>query len=118
MMVLNFSSSLFLTFYTEAIVGSVHFSAILQVRYRLLYFEFKRFYCRCFCCDYGNLSSGYDLSALNECTFVADRNIKLWHITAVILLDLMQFRFDNTGHISHLAGAFLVFFLFNYCKGN
>jgi membrane associated rhomboid family serine protease len=41
-----------------------------------------------------------------------------WHITAVILLDLMQFRFDNTGHISHLAGAFLVFFLFNYCKGN
>jgi hypothetical protein len=25
MMVLNFSSSLFLTFYTEAIVGSVHF---------------------------------------------------------------------------------------------
>jgi hypothetical protein len=34
-------------------------------------------------------------------------NIKLWHITAVILiLDLMQFRLDNTGHISHLAGAF------------
>ncbi len=34
-------------------------------------------------------------------------NIKLWHITAVILiLDLMQFRLDNTGgHISHLAGA-------------
>jgi hypothetical protein len=23
---------------------------------------------------------------LNECTFVADRNIKLWHITAVILI--------------------------------
>jgi hypothetical protein len=39
-----------------------------------------------------DLSSGYDLSAL-ECTFVADREIKLWHITAVILiLDLMQFR--------------------------
>jgi hypothetical protein len=36
--------------------------------------------------DYGNLSSGNDLSALNECTFVADRNIKLWHITAVILI--------------------------------
>jgi hypothetical protein len=46
-------------------------------------------------------------------------NIKLWHITAVILiLDLMQFRLDNTGgHISHLAGAFFGFLLFNYCKG-
>jgi hypothetical protein len=45
-------------------------------------------------------------------------NIKLWHITAVILiLDLMQFRLDNTGgHISHLAGAFFGFLLFNYCK--
>jgi hypothetical protein len=38
-------------------------------------------------------------------------NIKLWHITAVILiLDLMQFRLDNTGgHIS-LGRCFLVFF--------
>jgi membrane associated rhomboid family serine protease len=38
-------------------------------------------------------------------------NIKLWHITAVILiLDLMQFRLDNTGgHISHLAGALFGF---------
>jgi hypothetical protein len=46
-------------------------------------------------------------------------NIKL-HITAVILiLDLMQFRLDNTGgHISHLAGAFFGFLLFNYCKRN
>jgi hypothetical protein len=34
-------------------------------------------------------------------------NVKLWHITAVILLlDLMQFRLENTGgHISHLSGA-------------
>jgi hypothetical protein len=59
-----------------------------------------------------NLSSGYDLSA-NECTFVADRNIKLWHITAVILiLDLMQFRLDNTGgHIS-----WQVFFWFSFIQ--
>jgi hypothetical protein len=36
----------------------------------------------------------------NECLLLIG-NIKLWHITAVILiLDLMQFRF-NTGHISH-----------------
>jgi hypothetical protein len=38
-------------------------------------------------------------------------NVKLWHITAVILiLDLMQFRLENSGgHISHLAGAFFGF---------
>ena len=38
-------------------------------------------------------------------------NVKLWHITGVILLiDLMQFRLENTGgHISHLSGAFFGF---------
>jgi hypothetical protein len=72
MMVLNFSV-LFFDFYTEAIVGSVHFSAILQLCYRLLYFEFKRFYCRCFCCDYGILVAVTTYQPLNECTFVADR---------------------------------------------
>jgi hypothetical protein len=35
-------------------------------------------------------------------------NVKLWHITAVILLlDLLQIQMDNTGgHIAHLSGAF------------
>nr|WP_314865895.1 rhomboid family intramembrane serine protease [uncultured Flavobacterium sp.] len=38
-------------------------------------------------------------------------NVKLWYITAVILvLDFMQFRIENTGgHIAHLAGAFFGF---------
>jgi membrane associated rhomboid family serine protease len=38
-------------------------------------------------------------------------NVKLWHITAVILvLDFMQFRIENSGgHIAHLAGAFFGF---------
>jgi hypothetical protein len=38
-------------------------------------------------------------------------NVKLWHITAVLLiLDLMQLRLENMGgHISHLAGAFFGF---------
>ena len=38
-------------------------------------------------------------------------NVKLRHITAVILvLDFMQFRIENTGgHIAHLAGAFFGF---------
>ena len=35
-------------------------------------------------------------------------NVKLWHITAVLLLlDLLQIQLDNTGgHIAHLSGAF------------
>ena len=38
-------------------------------------------------------------------------NVKLWHVTAVIIfLDLMQIRSENMGgHISHLAGAFFGF---------
>ena len=38
-------------------------------------------------------------------------NVKLWHITAVILvLDFMQFKIQNTGgHIAHLSGAFFGF---------
>jgi membrane associated rhomboid family serine protease len=38
-------------------------------------------------------------------------NVKLWHITTVILvLDFMQFRIENTGgHIAHFAGAFFGF---------
>jgi Rhomboid family len=38
-------------------------------------------------------------------------NVKLWHITAVILvLDFMQFKIENTGgHIAHLSGAFFGF---------
>jgi len=35
-------------------------------------------------------------------------NVKLWHITAVLLLiDLLQIQMSNTGgHIAHLSGAF------------
>ncbi|MFV8378384.1 rhomboid family intramembrane serine protease [Flavobacterium sp. LB3R33] len=38
-------------------------------------------------------------------------NVKLWHITAVIIIvDLMQLRSENMGgHISHLSGAFFGF---------
>jgi hypothetical protein len=38
-------------------------------------------------------------------------NVKLWHVTAVIIIvDLMQLRSGNMGgHISHLAGAFFGF---------
>jgi hypothetical protein len=84
--------------------------------YRLLYFEFKRFYCGASAAII--ILVAVDLSALNECTF-ADRNIKLWHITAVILiLDLMQFRLDNTVDTSLTWQVlFLVFFYSITAKG-
>jgi hypothetical protein len=38
-------------------------------------------------------------------------NVKLWHITAVLLiLDLLQIQLDNTGgHIAHISGALFGF---------
>jgi polyferredoxin len=67
MMVLNFSSSLFLTFFTQKqLLGLYIFSAIFAgAAFTGYYILIKRFYCRCLCCDYGNLSSG-DLSTLND----------------------------------------------------
>ena len=45
-------------------------------------------------------------------------NVKLWHITfVIILIDLMQFRLGNTGgHISHLSGALFGFIFIKLLK--
>lgn len=45
-------------------------------------------------------------------------NVKLWHITLVIILvDLMQIRIENTGgHVAHLAGAFFGFIFIELLK--
>ena len=115
MMVLHFSSRLFLTFFT-------------QKQYLGLYFLSAVFAGICFVGGYYFLNltaSIVGASAAIMAILVAVStyqplmnvrlllmgNVKLWHITAVILiLDLMQFRIENMGgHISHLAGAFLGF---------
>lgn len=111
MMVLNFASNLFLTFFT-------------QKQYLGLYLLSAVFAGVVFALSYYFLNSAASIvgaSAAIMAILVATTtyqplmnirllligNVKLWHITAVILiLDLMQFRLGNMGgHISHLAGA-------------
>jgi membrane associated rhomboid family serine protease len=111
MLVLNFASSLFLTFFTEKqYLGLYILSAIFAGIAFALSFYFL------------NLSASVvGASAAIMAILVATTtyqplmpvrllligNVKLWHITLVILvLDLMQFKSVNMGgHISHLAGA-------------
>jgi len=45
-------------------------------------------------------------------------NVKLWHVTVVVLLiDVMQLRLENSGgHIAHLAGAFFGFVFIKFLQ--
>ena len=115
MLVLNFSSSLFLTFFTpKQYLGLYLLSAIFAGIAFVAGYYFL------------NLSSSIvGASAAIMAVLVATTtyhplmnvrllligNVKLWHITfVIILIDLMQFRLENTGgHISHLSGAFFGF---------
>lgn len=115
MLVLNFASSLFLTFFTEKqYLGLYVLSAIFAGVVFALSFYFL---------DLSSSvvgASGAIMAILVATTtyqplmtvrLLLIGNVKLWHITLVILvLDLMQFRLGNMGgHISHLAGAIFGF---------
>lgn len=112
MIVLNFSSRLFLTFFT-------------QKQYFGLYLLSAIFAGICFVVSFYFLhqtSSMVGASAAIMALLVATTtyqplmnlrllligNVKLWHVTTVLLLlDLLQIQMDNTGgHIAHLSGAF------------
>ena len=111
MMVLNFSSRLFLTFFTQKqYLGLYILSAIFSALCFVLSFYFLH-----------QTSSMVGASAaimallvatttyqpLMEIRLLLIGNVKLWHITAVLLLlDLLQIQMNNTGgHIAHLSGA-------------
>lgn len=112
MMVLNFSSRLFLIFFTQKqYLGLYILSAIFSGLCFVISFYFLH-----------QTSSMVGASAaimallvatttyqpLMEIRLLLIGNVKLWHITAVILLlDLLQIQVNNTGgHIAHLSGAF------------
>ena len=115
MMVLNFSSVLFLTFFSpKQFLGLYVLSAIFAGVAFVLVFYFL------------NISTAIvGASAAIMAVLVATTtynplmnirllilgNVKLWHISfVIILIDLMQFRLENTGgHISHLSGALFGF---------
>ena len=112
MMVLNFSSRFFLTFFTQKqYLGLYLLSAIFSGFSFVVSFYFLH-----------ETSNMVGASAAIMALLVATTtyqplmnirllligNVKLWHITAVILLlDLLQIQMNNTGgHIAHLSGAF------------
>ncbi|HOD09399.1 MAG TPA: rhomboid family intramembrane serine protease [Flavobacterium sp.] len=111
-MVLNFSSRLFLTYFTQKqYLGLYFLAAIFSGLVFVLSFYLL-----------GNSSMMVGASAaimalmvatttyqpLMEIRLLLIGNVKLWHITAVLLLiDLLQIQMSNTGgHIAHLSGAF------------
>ncbi|MFN8325027.1 rhomboid family intramembrane serine protease [Flavobacterium sp.] len=115
MMVLNFTSRLFLTFFNQKqYLGLYILSAIFSGIVFVLSF---------YILDKVSIMVGASgaimallvatttYQPLMEIRLLLIGNVKLWHITAVILLlDLMQIQLDNTGgHIAHLSGAFFGF---------
>ncbi|MBS7233733.1 rhomboid family intramembrane serine protease [Flavobacterium psychroterrae] len=115
MMVLNFASNLFMTFFTQKqYLGLYILSAVFSGVVFSLSFYFLNVagsIVGASAAIMAILVAVTTYQPLMNVRLLLIGNVKLWHITAVILvLDLMQFRLDNTGgHISHLAGAFFGF---------
>jgi membrane associated rhomboid family serine protease len=111
MLVLNFASSLFLTFFTEKqYLGLYILSAIFAGVVFALSFYFlnlSSFVVGASAAIMAILVATTTYQPLMTVRLLLIGNVKLWHITVVILvLDVMQFRLGNMGgHISHLAGA-------------
>ena len=115
MVVLNFSSSLFLTFFTpKQYLGLYILSAIFAGIFFVLGYYFLNISSSIVGASaaiMGILVATTTYRPLMEIRLLLIGNVKLWHISAVIIiLDLMQFRSENTGgHLSHLSGAFFGF---------
>ncbi|WP_338408631.1 rhomboid family intramembrane serine protease [uncultured Flavobacterium sp.] len=112
MIVLNFSSTLFLTFFTQKQLLGLY---VLSLIFAGLAFV-SGYYFLNFAASIVGASAAIMAILVATTTYqplmnvrlLLIGNVKLWHITLVILvIDLMQIRVENTGgHIAHLAGAF------------
>lgn len=119
LMVLNFSSRIFLTYFTQKQFLSLYFSGIIfsGIIYILCYYLFS---------SLANLhvtligASGAIMAVLfaaasyaplTEIRLFLIGNVKLWHIAfALIAIDLVQLPLENTGgHLAHLGGALFGF---------
>jgi len=115
MLVLNFASQLFLTFFTQKqylglyILSAVFSGIIFALSYYFL--NYSATIVGASAAIMAILVAATTYQPLMNVRLLLIGNVKLWHITGVILiLDLMQFKLGNTGgHISHLAGAFFGF---------
>jgi membrane associated rhomboid family serine protease len=112
MMVLNFTSRLFLTFFTQKqYLGLYILSAIFAGLVYVLSFYLlgkSSMMVGASAAVMALLVATTTYQPLMELRLLLIGNVKLWHITAVLLiLDLLQIQIDNTGgHIAHLSGAF------------
>lgn len=115
MMVLNFSSTLFLTFFTPKQFFGLY---ILSAIFAGIAFVAGYYFLNLSASIVGAsaaimavLVAATTYHPLMNVRLLLIGNVKLWHITfVIILLDLMQFRLENTGgHISHLSGALFGF---------
>lgn len=115
MIVLNFSSYLFLTFFsTKQYLGLYFLSAVFAGLVFALGFNMMQYSGRIVGASAAIMAILVAVTTYNplmDVRLLLVGNVKLWHVTAVILvLDLMQFRLGNSGgHISHLAGALFGF---------
>jgi membrane associated rhomboid family serine protease len=115
MIVLNFSSTLFLTFFNQKQLLGLY---VLSVIFAGIAFVLGYYFLNLSASIVGAsgaimaiLVAATTYSPLMNVRLLLIGNVKLWHITLVIIIiDLMQIRLDNSGgHIAHLAGAFFGF---------
>lgn len=115
LIILNFSSQLFLTFFNEKQLLGLY---LLAAVFSGVVFVFSFYLMNIISPIVG--ASGAIMAILVATTtyqplmnvrLLLVGNVRLWHVTVVILLlDLMQIQSDNSGgHIAHLAGAFFGF---------
>jgi membrane associated rhomboid family serine protease len=115
MIVLNFSGRLFLTFFTsKQLLGLYFLSAIFaSICYISVFYvlNINAPMVGASAAIMGVLVAVATYYPLMSVQLLIIGNVKLWHITAVIIIiDLMQLRSENMGgHISHLSGALFGF---------
>lgn len=119
LMVLNFSSRLFLTYFTQKQFLSLYFSGIIfsGLIYIICYFLFPSLavlqatLIGASGAIMAILFAAVAFAPLTEIRLFLIGNVKLWHIgLALILIDLIQLPLENTGgHIAHLGGALFGF---------
>ncbi|HEY6143478.1 MAG TPA: rhomboid family intramembrane serine protease [Flavobacterium sp.] len=115
MIILNFSATFFLTFFTQKqllglyVLSSIFAGVAFVVGYYFL--NLNASIVGASGAIMAILVAATTYQPLMNVRLLLIGNVKLWHITLVILvIDLMQIRLDNSGgHIAHLAGAFFGF---------
>jgi membrane associated rhomboid family serine protease len=115
LLVLNFAGRLFMTYFTgKQLVGLYVLSAIFAgICYILIFYvlNISAPLVGASAAIMAILVATTTYNPMMELRLLIIGNVKLWHVTAVILIiDLMQIRSENMGgHISHLAGALFGF---------